>query len=164
MDWNVGDIAKAAFLGSVHDSFILRQSVLWDAFEENHIDGFILGDSGYPIRPWLMTPYAHPATPAQVAFNVAHRKTRVQVEQTFGMWKRRFQILHQECRLEPGKINKIVGACAVLHNIAVDRNLPDNFEPYEENQPGDEIYEGDMNGGGAVMRDMLANTFFNQPN
>ncbi len=49
--------AKGKFLnlvarwpGSTHDSFILRQSDLWDAFEANEIDGIILGDSAYPLR------------------------------------------------------------------------------------------------------------------
>ena len=56
---------------------------------------------------------------AQEAYNDAHAKTRVVIEQTFGRWKRRFHVLYAEIRMAPEKVCMIVGACAVLHNIVV---------------------------------------------
>ena len=87
-------------------------------------DGVILGDSSYACSPFLMTPYANPEIPQQEAYNSAHTKTRVVIEQTYGRWKRRFHVLHSEIRMAPEKVCLIIGACAVLHNIAVLLNEP----------------------------------------
>lgn len=69
-----------------------------------------------------MTPFPVPSTPAQVKFNNAHAKTRVTIEQTFGILKRRFSCLHSGLRTSPEKACTIVLACAVLHNIGIDIN------------------------------------------
>ena len=66
-----------------------------------------------------MTPCTVTRNAAQEAYNDTHAKTRVVIEQTFGRWKRRFHVLHAEIRMAPEKVCLIVGACAVLHNIAV---------------------------------------------
>ena len=42
--------------GSTHDSRIFDNSALCSKFENNLIDGLLLGDGGYPCRHYLMTP------------------------------------------------------------------------------------------------------------
>ena len=71
-----------------------------------------------------MTPYANPEIPQQKAYNSAHTITRVVIEQTYGRWKRRFYVLHSKIRMAPEKVWLIIGAWAVLHNIAVLLNEP----------------------------------------
>ena len=133
----------AKWPGSTHDSFILRQSELWDAYERNNLQGVILGDSAYPNRKWLMTPFSHPNTPSQVRYNNSHTRTRVTIENSFGRMKRRFSILHSGARILPEKMCKIIGTCAVLHNIATDLGLPD-FEEIEDDQPVVPNYDGPL--------------------
>lgn len=151
----------ARWPGSTHDSHVFRSSNICHHIEENYHsldDGILLGDSGYACRPFMMTPYSNPSTPAQVAYNEAHCKTRVIIEQTFGCWKRRFHVLHSEIRMAPEKVCIIIGACAVLHNIATILN-----EPMEDGDAGDEMNVGDVYCGpdqGQAVRNHICQTYF----
>ncbi|KAJ4933812.1 hypothetical protein JOQ06_006621 [Pogonophryne albipinna] len=55
--------------------------------------GVLLGDMGYACQPFLMTLYPDPDEGPQTRFNVAHAKTRVKIEMTFGLLKARFTCL-----------------------------------------------------------------------
>lgn len=57
----------AQWPGSTHDARILDESVLAREFEEGRHKGILLGDSGYPCRPWLMTPFRNPANRSQAS-------------------------------------------------------------------------------------------------
>jgi hypothetical protein len=54
---------------------------------------FLLGDEGYGIAPFLMTPYSNPVSEMERRFNAHHARNRVIVENAFGQLKRRFPIL-----------------------------------------------------------------------
>ncbi|XP_062571225.1 uncharacterized protein LOC134233261 [Saccostrea cucullata] len=71
------------------------------------------------VKPYLMTPYLRPSTQAQERFKSAHSKTRVTIERAFGRRKRRFHLLHAEIRMTPERVCTVIGACAVLHNLAI---------------------------------------------
>ena len=56
---------EARWPGSTHDSYMLRQSNVNRQFEEKKFGrNWLLGDSGYPCKTWLLTPLANPRTPA----------------------------------------------------------------------------------------------------
>lgn len=138
----------ARWPGSAHDSRILRSSQVWDIMEGEMFRGYILGDSGYPCRNWLMTPLLNAHTAQERRYNSAHKGTRVLVEQTIGRWKRRFHILHLQSRLRsPESTCKVIAATAVLHNIAVDRNEPLGADRRPGiPQPEEDGYNGELNG------------------
>lgn len=48
--------------GSTHDSRILENSNISSRFENNEINGILLGDAGYPLKTWLMTPLSNPTS------------------------------------------------------------------------------------------------------
>lgn len=100
---------------------------------------FSLGDSGYPLEPWLMTPYLNPRTPGQREYNRRQKGTRRVVENAIGLWKTRFRCIclsGGKLLYRPTKVCKIITACAVLHNIRRELSLPEdeNFEVDEDDE------------------------------
>nr|CAH7732638.1 unnamed protein product [Callosobruchus chinensis] len=75
---------------------------------------FSLGDSGFGIAPWLMTPFRTPNNPQQQAFNNLLTRERVIIE-----------------RLATEKVPHIIACCFILHNVA--KYLKDSDFPAEEN-------------------------------
>ncbi|XP_047118925.1 putative nuclease HARBI1 [Schistocerca piceifrons] len=108
----------ASWPGSVHDARIWRNSDVYRILRENQCNALILGDEGYGIAPWLMTPFQNPETPDERAYNRLHSKERVIIERCFGQVKRRFPILQNKIRLAQTKIPSVIVACFVLHNVA----------------------------------------------
>ncbi|XP_013379513.1 putative nuclease HARBI1 [Lingula anatina] len=152
----------AQWPGSVHDAHIFSTSAVGRHLNQNQQpeDGVLLGDSGYACRPYLMTPYLHPVGRAQRRFNRAHRSTRNLIERVFGMWKKRFGCLNIGFRMAPARVSTIVGACAVLHNIAINLKepIPDNVQVPADNGDMGVQYQGPQDG--RAVRDHLASTYF----
>ena len=62
--------------GSIHDAFAWSNSKLADIFENGYyINCWLLGDSAYLPKPYLLTPLQTPTTPAERRYNVAHKNT-----------------------------------------------------------------------------------------
>ncbi|KAJ8049080.1 Protein ALP1-like [Holothuria leucospilota] len=81
--------------GSTHDSFIFRNSSLLQLFENSIITGgWLLGDSGYPSKPWLLTPLRNRVYPEECRYNNSHGITRCIVQRCIGILKSRFRCLH----------------------------------------------------------------------
>lgn len=66
--------------GGTHDSRILRESTIGRELAAGVHPGLLLGDSGYPCRSWLMTPFLQPRSRAQARYNASHSTTRAVVE------------------------------------------------------------------------------------
>ncbi|XP_052772710.1 putative nuclease HARBI1 [Mya arenaria] len=116
----------ARWPGSANDAGIFDNCGLKRHLELNDV-GMLLGDSGYPLRHYLMTPVLRPQGIQQTAYNVAHARGRVVVERAFGLLKSRFRCLHKTggCLMfSPDKCAQIVTACIHLHNLCLDRHVP----------------------------------------
>jgi nuclease HARBI1 len=114
----------ARWPGSVHDSFIWSNCGLRESMIE--IDGWLLGDSGYPLEPWLLTKYRNPVTDPQRQFNTAIGRVRSLIENVNGILKSRWRVLAKsggEMLYRADKVCDITVACCVLHNICVRRNV-----------------------------------------
>lgn len=110
----------ARWQGSAHDATIFANSRLRFRLENEEFgrESLIVGDAGYGIRNYLITPLANPRTAAENLFNESQTRTRNVIERTFGIWKRRFPVLALGIRLHATKIQKVIVATAILHNIA----------------------------------------------
>lgn len=107
----------ASWPGSVHDCRIWKNSSVRDV-----LSGFkntvLLGDEGYGLEPWLMTPYRNAVQNSHKNFNRLLKKERVIIERCFGQLKRRFPILQYVCRVAASNVPTIIVCCFVLHNVA----------------------------------------------
>lgn len=140
--------------GSVHDSRIWRNSAPFRVMKENTCGALILGDQGYGLAPWLMTPFRTLQTEEQQAFNKLHKRERCIIERCFGQVKQRFPILQHKIRLALDKTPSVVLSCFVLHNVA--KYLQDEDFPIENlplNEIGEEVEEeGNVQGRGVARR------------
>lgn len=140
--------------GSVHDARIWKNSNVRNTLSRTH-NTVLLGDDGYGIEPWLMTPYVDPVDEEKASFNRLLKKERVIIECCFGQLKRRFPILKYVCRIKLCNIPKIIVACCVLHNIA--KHLNDEDFQLENGEPLDDIEQLQVGihqqGAGAVRRE-----------
>lgn len=119
--------------GSAHDSIIFAISRIRASLENFDFgDSVIVGDSGYGIKPYLITPLRHPETQAENLFNESQIRTRNPIERGFRVLKRRFPILALGIRLNRQKVEAVVLASAVLHNIAIEMGETIEFEYDEE--------------------------------
>ncbi|XP_032687237.1 putative nuclease HARBI1 [Odontomachus brunneus] len=151
--------------GSVHDATIFQHSWVHRRLEEGEFhSGILLGDSGYPVKKYLLTPLLHPTTAAENLYNNAHIHTRNIVERVFGVWKCRFPVLSLGMRLKIETVQDIIVATAVLHNIVRNHNeeeppalvdLPD--EEIGNNENHVEVQVGDNN-----VRQVLINEYFSR--
>ncbi|XP_061174870.1 putative nuclease HARBI1 [Saccostrea echinata] len=151
----------AKWPGSVHDSRVFRESSLARLFETGARNGIILGDSGYALKRYLIVPYLTPSNRAQERFNTSLCRTRVVIEQAFGILKRRFPCLQTGLRVEPDKACAIV-ACTVLHNLGIERHDIVDPIPAVQGQVIDEVALPAVGGQheGKRVRDHIANVFF----
>ena len=117
--------------GSTHDSFVWSNSQISNFMEHRSrigSGGWLLGDSGYPLRPFLMTPVLNEQTEGEKAYNRSHKRTRSIVERSIGQMKTRFRCLDRTggCLMfTPERAAKTIIACAVLHNICILNKIPE---------------------------------------
>lgn len=87
----------------------------------------VSGDSGYPLRPWLLTPMANAEIDSpEERYNRRQMSSRALIERCNGLLKMRFRCLlkHRVLHYSPQTACKIINACAILHNICIENNVP----------------------------------------
>lgn len=118
----------ARWPGSTHDATILRNSRICHRLESAEFgNGIIIADKGYENNERLITPLTSVNSEAESLFNESLIRTRNTVERSYGVWKRRFPILSLGIRMACKKVQSIIVATAVLHNICcqnADKEAP----------------------------------------
>lgn len=118
----------ARWPGSTHDARIFDNSSIGCQLSNTNEGGYLLGDSGYPCRTYLLTPFSNPKDSSERRFNFAHAKTQTTVERLFGVWKRRFPCVAAGLRTKLETSLAVIIATTMFHNFARHHNLPEPTE------------------------------------
>ncbi|KAK3930981.1 Putative nuclease [Frankliniella fusca] len=124
---------NARFPGSTNDAFVYQNTLVRQRMQElyNERPCYLLGDSGYPQEPFLMTPFARNEAPQdrdspEARYNRQHCRERNAVERMIGVLKMRWRCINKERVLHytPVKAGKYTVVASFLHNLARDADLP----------------------------------------
>ncbi|CAB3253803.1 unnamed protein product [Arctia plantaginis] len=113
--------------GASHDSFVWNQSPVKQHLidlNSNNENVFLLGDSGYAQREYMMTPILDAAVGSpEEYYTKLHCWARNTVERTIGVLKNRWRCLlgHRVLHYNPNMAAQIINACCVLHNMCINR-------------------------------------------
>ncbi|KYN19879.1 PREDICTED: putative nuclease HARBI1 [Trachymyrmex cornetzi] len=126
---------------------------------------WLLGDSGYPLLPYLMTPKLNqPARSPSASYTDRHATARCTVERTIGIWKGRWRCLRKERALHytPEFAALIINATCVLHNIAKQYNVLEEIYLEEEDfhEEGIEAENANMRARGHATREAIIERYF----
>lgn len=153
----------ARWHGSAHDSRVFDSSIIRDRMESGELDGYLIGDSGYPGRSYLLTPVINTVTESERRYNIAHKRTRVKIECTFGVWKRRFPILSIPIRVKLSTVPHLIVATAVLHNYALTQNDTSFFDDsFTQDADASDTEDENSNLAGISERDTFVRRFFGE--
>ncbi|XP_065943210.1 putative nuclease HARBI1 [Magallana gigas] len=159
---NVQGVVHQHKLPSTHDAYVFQHSSIPRILETLPGGGWLLGDSGYPLKDYLMTPFINSSTPAEERYNAAHCKPRNVVERAFGVLKARFRCLHSSggyLPFQPEKCALVVETCIKLHNKAINERVPLRNGGAVANQHNNAVYQGAAPLRARELRQQLASRF-----
>ncbi|CAM5133407.1 unnamed protein product [Natator depressus] len=121
---------NAGWPGKVHDARIFQNTGLFRKLQagtflpdqkitvgEVKMPTVILGDSAYPLMPWLMKPYTGSLDSSKERFNNRLSRCRMTVECAFGCLKGRWRTPYGKLDLAIDGIPAVLSACCTRHNI-----------------------------------------------
>ena len=132
----------------------------------------IIGDEAFPLKPYLMKPFAARTLNAKRRlYNYRHSRARRAVECVFGIMSRKFEVFQRPMRVQPDKAVLLTNAAVCLHNFIRrrDGNLVDSsstvtYEVMENRGDGMQPLAINARGGRATdeaiaIRDGIADFF-----
>ncbi|CAO3583500.1 unnamed protein product [Absidia cylindrospora] len=114
--------------GRTHDARAYARSGLSDKLQ-NHSriytpnNTFILGDSAYPLKKNLITPYPRQTNDQSILrFNTIHSGTRMVIERAFALLVSRWRFVKDYLYLTTEeRLVQAIHVCCILHNICLGR-------------------------------------------
>lgn len=99
----------------------------------------IVGDEAFPLLPNLMKSYPRnqsAADESKLVYNYRHSRGRRTTENTFGIMSAYFRVFFSPIAVKPERVDNIIGAACILHNLLRDSRLPAPMEsPGDNNLP-----------------------------
>lgn len=136
---------------------------------------YVLGDSCFPLLPWLLTPYKgsnekeeeeESLTSIEKRFNIAHKRAMGLVRIAFGKVRDRWQLLSKPWKEECLEfLPFVVVTCCLLHNFLIktrELTVEDEEEDFgklkeeEEEEEKLPVFDGEMSENGQRIRNAVA--------
>jgi hypothetical protein len=154
--------------GRSHDARTFLNSPIFKKLSDENIlrEGFcILGDSAYPLKEWLLTPYKDSGalTLEKRLFNLEHSRVRQVIECAFGRTVERFRRLKFLYSPSIAFCVKVCLTACTLHNfcgLANEEQFEYTIDPSNNQTPAFNIFTADVLGN--EKRDSIANTLLAQ--
>ena len=154
----------AKWLGSTHNAFIRGNSALCQVAECGGFRGcWLLGDSGYFLCPYLLTPLQQANAEAEVSYNTAHTRTHAIVGRAIGLWKQRFRCVRKTAgglQPHPTKCCTVVVVTVLLQ---ANVQLPEDEEIFIEDAEEVHLVPDWMHPAGLEVRQQLIANIFRTP-
>ncbi|KAK6135508.1 hypothetical protein DH2020_030761 [Rehmannia glutinosa] len=167
---------SAGWPGSNKPEDVLKRSKIFSGIEDskeylngpsfelnygNSIPQYILGDSCYPLLPWLLTPFNdkhNELSSSEMAFNEVHHSGMELVRTAFTKVKKRWKLVGKKWKEQCIEAFPfVIVSCCLLHNFLIKCSevLP---EENGEGCRGSEfpVFDGEDNENGKRIRDALA--------
>lgn len=122
--------------GKMNDSSVLQSSSFFKLCEKgkrlsgkklvlsegSELAEYIIGDSGFPLLPWLFTPYqGKELSESKVEFNRRLFATRMVAQRALARLKEMWKIIQGVMwRPDKNRLPRIILVCCLLHNIVID--------------------------------------------
>ncbi|KAE9464331.1 hypothetical protein C3L33_03738, partial [Rhododendron williamsianum] len=170
---------SAGWPSTMSPETMLRQSGLFSGVEESRelLDGpcfelsdgssipqYVLGDSCFPLLPWLLTPFVksdcnNGLNSSERAFNSVQREAMELAGMAFGRVRARWKLVSNRWKEECiESFPFIIVTCCLLHNFLIkcSEALPDVNLGDSEDQDVLNAFEGEVDEDGVRIRDALA--------
>ncbi|XP_045085546.1 putative disease resistance protein RGA4 isoform X1 [Aegilops tauschii subsp. strangulata] len=180
-----GRISSMNMLSILHESNLFNEceeggylngSKLKVALDGSEVGEYIIGDAGFPLLPWLLTPYQEEdLSDSKAEFNRRHNAATTCALKALARFKDTWKYLQGEtsCPVNPDTLVETIHACCYLHNIVIDMEedgaMPSIEEPddSEDDAATSSVEEPDeseelrqvANEDAVVARDMLSQYF-----
>lgn len=122
--------------GKMDDASVLQKSNFFDLSkkgerlsgkklklpEGTEIQEYLVGHSGFPLLPWLITPYQGRDLPeTKTEFNKRHFATKLVAQRALARLKDVWRMIHGVMwRPDKNRLPRVILACCILHNIMID--------------------------------------------
>ncbi|KAL5547711.1 hypothetical protein UlMin_002942 [Ulmus minor] len=152
------------YLG-IEESRELLNGDCYELGDGNSIPQYIIGDSCFPLLPWLLTPYRRSKeegcfSSIERVFDSAHGQAMGLVSTAFGRVRARWQLLSKQWKGESIEYMPfVVLTCCLLHNFLIKCSEPmldEKVASLMEEEKELPIFDGEMNESGQSNRAALA--------
>lgn len=129
---------------------------------DTEVREYIIGDSGFPLLPWLVTPYQEKElTKSELRFNKRLLETHGVAKAALARLKEVWRMIRGDMwRPDKHKLPRFILACCILHNIVIDMEDEVFHETYSsslDHDPGyGEKVSESVDKNGSIMRDKLS--------